>query len=332
MNGNRPKRIDSVTFFAEKQKPTSPVVASPGDVKFRRKWVLPTFLFLATCLSTFFVGCCQWSAERAIFSSIVGLEGDLTLIRRMILANWEQGIVFMLSLMAILTAHEMGHFVATLIYKIPASLPVFLPFPLSPLGTFGAVIAMQPNRANRREIFDVGIAGPLAGLVFALPLLLIGVYQLDLSSEPATGFGFESPLLVRWLMDWFAVNGRVEQEYVVWCNQLNPCFAAAWFGLIMTAINMFPIGQLDGGHTTYTLFGKAAHWIARGTLVLAIAFIVYQNTPTLAIMILLLLLIGPDHPPTTDDSIPLGGIRTVVGCFSLLIPIVCFPPLIFRMT
>ena len=117
-------------------------------------------------------------------------------------------------------------------------------------------------------------------------------------------------------MDWFAVNGRVEQEYVVWCNQLNPCFAAAWFGLIMTAINMFPIGQLDGGHTTYTLFGKAAHWIARGTLVLAIAFIVYQNTPTLAIMILLLLLIGPDHPPTTDDSIPLGGIRTVVGCFS----------------
>ena len=99
----------------------------------------------------------------------------------------------------------------------------------------------------------------------------------------------------------------------------------------MTAINMFPIGQLDGGHTTYTLFGKASYWIARGTLVLAIAFIVYLGTPTLAIMIFLLLLVGPDHPPTTDDTVRLGLVRQIIGISSLSIPILCFPPLIFRL-
>lgn len=325
-----PTRIDQNTFLLQvslDRRQPAPV----DEPRQRRRVVLPLILFFATCLSTFFVACCQWSPERAILTSISDVEGDLTLIRRMIMVNWQQGLTFMICLMSILLAHEMGHFVMTLVYRIPASFPVFLPFPLSPLGTFGAVIAMHANHANRREIFDVGIAGPLAGLVVTIPLLLIGVSRLDLSTAPDTGFGFESPLVVVWLMKLFAVPGAAEQGYVVWCNQLNPFYAAAWFGLIMTAINMFPIGQLDGGHTTYTLFGKAAHWIARGTLVAGIAFIVYLGTPTLAVMIVLLLLIGPDHPPTTDDNVPLGLPRIVIGLASLTIPVLCFPPMIFRL-
>lgn len=325
-----PERIDQNTFLQEYTALQSQIAHAPIVPK-RRRIFLPVVLFMATCISTFFVGSCQWSPERCILTSLTQVEGDLTLVRRMVMANWQQGLIFMTSLMTILLAHEMGHFVGTLIYKIPASLPFFLPFPLSPLGTFGAVIAMHPNKADRKAIFDVGIAGPIAGLFIAIPLLFIGVAGLDLTSDPSTGFGFESPLLVRWLMDWYAVPGAQEQEYVVWCNQLNPCFAAAWFGLIMTAINMFPIGQLDGGHTTYTLFGKTAHWIARGTLVLAIGFIVYLGTPTLAIMIFLLLMVGPDHPPTTDDNVKLGVFRYVLGITSLTIPILCFPPLIFRL-
>ena len=325
-----PQRIDQHTFLQEMTAIQSPEMVKPQEPR-GRKIVVPILLFLATCLSTFFVGCCQWSPERAVLTSMTQLEGDLTLVRRMVLVNWDQGLIFMTCLMSILMAHEMGHFIGTLIYRIPASLPYFLPFPISPLGTFGAVIAMHPNKADRKAIFDVGIAGPIAGLVIAIPLLFVGVAELDLSSNPSTGFGFESPLVVRWLMDWYAVPGAQEQEYVVWCNQLNPYFAAAWFGLIMTAINMFPIGQLDGGHTTYTLFGKAAHWIARATLAMGIAFIVYLGTPTLAIMIFLLLLVGPDHPPTTDDTVKLGPIRYAIGLVSLMIPILCFPPLIFRL-
>lgn len=326
-----PTRIDQNTFLqdavAQTVAPPQPVEAEPR----KRKLLLPILLFFATCLSTFFVACCQWSPERAILTSLMDVEGDLTLVRRMVLVNWDQGLIFMTCLMSILLAHEMGHFVGTLIYRIPASLPVFLPFPLSPLGTFGAVIAMQANKADRKGIFDVGIAGPIAGLVVAIPLLFIGTAQLDLSSDPSTGFGFESPLVVKWLMQWYDVPGAADQGYVVWCNQLNPYYAAAWFGLIMTAINMFPIGQLDGGHTTYTLFGKASYWIARATLVAGIGFIVYLGTPTLAIMIFLLLMVGPDHPPTTDDTVKLGVTRYVIGITSLTIPILCFPPLIFRL-
>ena len=331
MTEEGPTRIDQSTFLQEVTLEAEQLRSPPETGTFRRKKVLPILLFFATCLSTFFVGCCQWSPERAVMTSLMEFEGDLTLIRRMVLVNWEQGLTFMACLMGILLAHEMGHFIGTLIYRIPASFPIFLPFPLSPLGTFGAVIAMQANRADRRGIFDVGIAGPLAGLVVAIPLLFIGIQQLDLTSDPGTGFGFESPLLVRWLMQWYEIPGASGQEYVVWCNQLNPCFAAAWFGLIMTAINMFPIGQLDGGHTVYTLFGKSSFWIARGTLVLGIAFIVYLGTPTLAVMLVLLLLVGPDHPPTTDDTVELGWFRKMIGIGSLSIPFLCFPPLIFRL-
>lgn len=327
----RNNRIDVSTFLRLATENVSEEIPQNESGEYRRRIALPVVLFIATCLSTFFVACCQWSPDRVIMVSFSEIEADMTLVRRMIMANWVQGVTFTTCLMLILFAHEMGHFVGTIIYKIPASLPYFLPFPFSPLGTFGAVIAMQPGRANRKEIFDVGIAGPLAGLVVAIPILLIGVTQLDLTSHPSTGFGFESPMLIRWLMLWFEIKGAADQEYVVWCNQLNPFFMAAWFGLIMTAINMFPIGQLDGGHTTYALFGKAAHWIARATLVLAIAFITYLQTPTLAVMICLLLLIGPDHPETTDDSVELGWARKIIGYSSLAIPILCFPPLIFRM-
>lgn len=328
---HRRTRIDASTFLHLPSGNVNQENPQNEAVKHRRLIALPIALFIATCVSTFFVACCQWSPDRVLAVSFEEIEADLTLVRRMISANWLQGLTFTTCLMAILFAHEMGHFIGTIIYKIPASLPFFLPFPFSPLGTFGAVIAMQPGRANRKEIFDVGIAGPLAGLVVAIPILFIGVAQLDLSSHPSSGFGFESPMLVRWLMQWFDVKGAAEQEYVVWCNQLNPYYMAAWFGLIMTAINMFPIGQLDGGHTTYALFGKKAHWIARTMLVLAIAFITYMQTPTLAVMIGLLLLVGPDHPETTDDTIELGWTRKIIGYSSLMIPVLCFPPFIFRM-
>lgn len=328
---HRTTRIDASTFLHLASRNGSEENPQIEADEHRRRIALPIVLFIATCLSTFFVACCQWSPDRVMVVSFSEIEADLTLVRRMIIANWVQGLTFTTCLMSILFAHEMGHFVGTIIYKIPASLPFFLPFPFSPLGTFGAVITMQPGRANRKEIFDVGIGGPLAGLVVAIPILLIGVSQLDLTSNPSTGFGFESPIVVRWLMQWYEVKGAAEQEYVVWCNQLNPFFMAAWFGLIMTAINMFPIGQLDGGHTTYALFGKVAHWIARGMLVLAIAFITYMQTPTLAVMVGLLLLVGPDHPETTDDTVELGWTRKIIGYSSLTIPILCFPPFIFRM-
>ena len=251
-------------------------------------------------------------------------------LRLMVLENWDAGVIYMVAVLLILFVHEMGHFIATIIYKVPASLPFFLPFPINPIGTLGAVIGMQGFVADRKQIFDIGIAGPIAGLVIAVPVAWFGVAQLDLTAQPFGGIGFRLPLLMQWFAESSQVPGYSAGK-VVWLNQLNPLFVAGWVGMLITGLNMMPVGQLDGGHVTYTLFGKAAHGIAKLTLVFAIAFMVYHQSFVLVIMVVLLLLVGTDHPPTRNDHVKLGAFRWTLGVASLVIPILCFPPLVFKL-
>lgn len=289
--------------------------------------MLPIVLFLLTCVSTFVVGACQWDPNGVI--ETWSATGSLIPVRKSILANWDQGLIYMAAVLLILLLHEFGHFFMTLLYKIPASFPFFLPFPANPIGTMGAVIAMQGNAADRKEIFDIGIAGPLAGLVAAVPIAWYGMGQLDLTMPEQGWVAFRLPLLMQWFADYLQVPGYAAGS-VVWLSQLNPLFVAGWVGLLITGLNMMPIGQLDGGHVTYTLFGTAAHSIARATIVFAIAFMTYQGAPTFALMIVLLLLMGTDHPPTRDDSVALGPFRWILGVVSLAIPVLCFPPLVLK--
>src|SRR5262245_57657652 len=167
----------------------------------------------------------------------------------------------MVCVLAILFAHEMGHFLMTLWHGVPASYPYFIPFPLSPFGTMGAVISMDGVKANRREIFDIGLAGPLAGLVVAIPIMAIGITQLD-STEPGYGIGFGLPLLVTQWLSHLQPTGY-EGQTVVYASQMNPYFAAGWVGLMITGLNMMPVSQLDGGHVSYCLLGWVGHWLAR---------------------------------------------------------------------
>jgi membrane-associated protease RseP (regulator of RpoE activity) len=300
----------------------------PGDFGVwpvrKRKVVLPSVLFVLTCLSTFWVGVAKWNPVAALSPL------DTMALREMVVANWQMGVTYMVAVLLILFLHEMGHFVATLIYKVPASYPFFLPFPLNPIGTLGAVIGMQGYIADRKQIFDIGIAGPIAGLVAAVPIAWFGVSQLDLTGQPYGGLGFRLPLVMQWFAQMSDVPGY-SPENVVWLNQLNPLFVAGWVGMLITGLNMMPVGQLDGGHVTFTLFGKTAHLIARLTLVFAIAFMVYYQSVVLIVMVILLLFMGTDHPPTRNDSVKLGAFRWVLGLVSLAIPVLCFPPLIFKM-
>ncbi len=293
----------------------------------KRRYKIPLILLFLTSVSTFFVAALQWSPVDVL--GICAQEMSLESVRRMMYANWGQGLIYMVCVIAILLAHELGHFIATIYYRIPASLPIFLPFPVNPLGTFGAVIAMQGGVADRKQTFDVGIAGPLAGLVVAVPIMILGVTQLDLSVRPTSVFFVDIPIGMKWLIEAFAVPGY-DHSRGISLNQLNPCFAAGWVGMLVTGMNMFPIGQLDGGHVTYTLFGKAAHWIARGTLAVAIAFMVYHDSLMMVLMVFLLLLVGTDHPETSNDKVKLGPFRTALGLASLSIPFLCFPPYVFR--
>lgn len=295
----------------------------PGNLWRRAKW--PAVLFLATCLSTAWVGATLWQPLRAL--TLVSIEGSIGL-RQLLLENWQTGLAYMLCVIGVLLLHEMGHYIATLIYRVPATLPIFLPFPFNPIGTLGAVIAMQGQDADRKQIFDIGIAGPLAGLVLAVPLAVHGVSQLELTMPPGGELGLRSPLLLDWLIRWYEVPGYHGQS--VWLSQLNPSFAAAWVGLLITGLNMMPIGQFDGGHVTYTLFGKFAYPIADAVVVLAVAFMVYWQSYFLVLMLVLLLIVGTRHPPTRDDRVPLGPVRWGLGLASLVIPVLCFPPLVFE--
>ena len=301
------------------------MVRRPGP---KRNIKLPVILFLLTCLSTFWVGITDWRPTVPLQE--MNLDLFLNYLRVSILENWQQGLLYMACLLLILLLHEFGHFFTTIFYRVPATAPIFLPFPFNPIGTLGAVIGMQGTQANRKQIFDIGIAGPLAGLVAAVPLAYLGVCQLDLTIPPRGGIGFRLPLLMQWMISTTGVEGYQAVEPIVWINQLNPCFAAAWVGLLITGLNMMPVGQLDGGHIVYTLFGKSSRWIAEAAIVLAIAFMVYHQHYILIVMVALVLIMGTQHPPTADDTVKLGPYRWAIGVASLAIPVLCFPPLIFK--
>lgn len=292
----------------------------------KRRKLIPFILFLLTCLSTFWVGITAWQPLPAL--QVAASQGDTIYLRQLAIAHWSDGLIYMTCVLAILLCHELGHFVMTIIYRVPATVPIFLPFPFNPIGTLGAVIGMKGIAGNRKQIFDIGIAGPLAGLVVAVPIALIGVAQLDLSAPPQGGLGLRMPLAFDWLIRWFGVAGYVGQP--IWLNQLNPYFAAAWVGFFVTGLNMIPVGQLDGGHITYTLFGRYARFLAQAILVAAIAAMVYFRSYVLIVMVALLLVIGTGHPPTRDEVSPMGWTRCVLGFISLVIPILCFPPMVFE--
>ena len=300
----------------------------------RRRIRLPIILFVLTCMSTFFTGVTNWQPIHFWIQEIsqTDLHQSLAMTcRRVVIRNWDQGLVYMGCVLAIMFAHEMGHLLATVRYRIPASLPYFIPLPIAPLGTMGAVIGMDGLRANRRELFDIGLAGPLAGLMVAIPVLWIGILQLDLTQPETGNLMLDMPIVVRLLLNYLQPSGYVDAGHgwvgqTVAIGQVNPYFMAGWVGLLITGLNMLPISQLDGGHVIYTLFGKRAHWIARVFLLVAILFIVFAAAHIWFLMVLIIVLIGTDHPPTSNDQMNLGPARFVVGLASLLIPLLCFPP------
>jgi membrane-associated protease RseP (regulator of RpoE activity) len=234
-----------------------------------------------------------------------------------IAAHWPRGLAYAAAVMAVLSAHEAGHFIAARLHGIPATLPFFIPVPVLLTGTLGAVIGMEGARANRRQLFDIAVAGPLAGLVLAVPLLAVGL----LAGGPDGDNPFAMPPLARW------VQGLVRPDLPATAAvPPNALFMAGWVGLLVTGLNMLPLSQLDGGHICRAVFGRAGNWVARGVLLSAIAAVVIAGRYNWVVMLVLVTLMGVDHPPINDDGRPLGRIRTALGLATLLIPILTFMP------
>ncbi len=283
----------------------------PQQKRIRRRWKLPLVLFVLTCLSTFWAG----AAGEYVLEIFQGLPA----IARVLSVHWQDGLVYMATVLAILAAHEMGHFVLTLRHSIAASYPLFIPMPLTPIGTMGAVIAMQGSQADRKQLFDIGIAGPLAGLVVAVPVVCYGILHAPEKLAP-TVVTYHNPLGMQLLIAW------LRPEVGPYGVQMTPLLMAGWVGLLVTGLNMLPVSQLDGGHVAYALLGRRAHVVARVLVGLAVIYVVVAGNYGWILMILLVMLIGVTHPPTRDDSVPLGRARQVIGYASLVIPILCFPP------
>jgi len=283
----------------------------------RRRLALPLVLFVTTCLSTFWVGSAKWRPQSYSISDIPNV----------VAVNWQEGLTYMGAVLAILLTHEMGHFLQTVRYGIPASYPLCIPVPFTPIGTMGAVISMDGMRANRKQIFDIGLAGPLAGLVVAAPILYLGVKHLDLKTAAAPGeMQLYNPVIVRWMIQWVHPEW-VDRAAWVSVSQLNPFFMAGWVGMLITGLNMLPVSQLDGGHTIYGLFGRDAYKIARAFIIVAIVYMILylEQAAIWTPMLILVILLGIHHPPTADDSVELDDFRWILGVASMAIPVLCFP-------
>jgi membrane-associated protease RseP (regulator of RpoE activity) len=293
-----------------------PVVLDVDDGGYpqgHRKVLVPILLFLATCLSTFTLGAieCHHHARG-------------TPLLACLLEGWTSGVQYMAAVMAILLAHEMGHFFQAVRHGIPASLPFFIPAPIPPIGTMGAVMGMQGSRADRRQLFDIGITGPLAGLALAIPIAAFGISSADVVAPipHAEALVLQDPLVFKPFIHW--LHPTIPPGHDL---ELNPLLLAGWVGMLITGLNMMPISQLDGGHVAYALLGRRAHLLARLVLLSAVVFVLMSGQYGWSVMLALVVYIGPNHPPTADDDAPLGWGRRLVGLASLAIPILCFVPI-----
>lgn len=273
------------------------------DKKIRRMYSWSVILFFAACASTWYIG----------GQSPTGFDNTA-------------GMTYSAAVMGILLAHELGHYLQALRYGVPASPPMFIPMPLPPLGTMGAVILQGSGFANRKVLFDIAISGPLAGLMIALPVAWWGLQSSTVMTiAPTQGaLIFGDPLILEWMYELRHGPLAPNQEVV-----LNPLLHAGWVGIFITAVNLVPIGQLDGGHILYTLIGRKAHWVAYGIVAGAVSWMVATKNPTFMLMILLLCGFGLRHPPSSDDTVPIGKFRTALAWLTLAFVPIGFTPVPF---
>jgi membrane-associated protease RseP (regulator of RpoE activity) len=279
---------------------------------------LHILLLVLTIASTTLVGAGHYASFLDDFSGgrIPAIPFAALLVRGL----WYSGTI-----LAILGCHELGHYFACRYYDVDASLPFFIPVPFLLTGTMGAFIRIREPIPQKHMLFDIGIAGPLAGFAVAVPALFIGMAMSHVARVPAgfTGVELGEPLLFKlaaWLL-W----GAQPDGYSL---NMHPIAFAAWFGMLATALNLFPIGQLDGGHISYAVLGRRSTYVtfimlgvAVGLAYFAASWIVWT-----VLMIAMLFMFGPRHPRVFDEHVPLDRTRLILALVALAIFIVCFTP------
>lgn len=306
-----------------------------------REWIKHSLLFLLTFITTTFAGIVIAAPEANVPEpSTSGILGYVLYVpeyyRRIVAELLQQamvnpgllksGIVFSVALLTILTAHEMGHYLACRYYGVRATLPFFIPAPpLFLAGTFGAFIKMKSPIPSRRALFDIGLAGPLAGFVALLPVTMVALLTLQTGPPPAASgvIIFNDPLLFQGVA---ALTGINLVDALP-----NPFYMAAWIGLLVTSLNLMPVGQLDGGHGTFAVFGQLAHkTIGRlafiTVAVMSVLGFIWHGSPSGFLYTVLLAVMLRVRHPAPEEMEPLGRGRTIVAVITLIVFALSFVP------
>jgi len=331
-------------FLDDGEQQVIQVVASPSKQRPSNPYINLIF-FLLTLISMLIAGV-LYGYEGPEPQGLGGLAG-------LLLGNLSIGIPFAASLLAILLAHEFGHYLAARYHKTAVTLPYFLPFPLSPFGTLGAFIQLKEPPRNKRVLFDIGIAGPLAGLVVAIPILLLGlslseVNQLPIFLRPGEAYSLEGNSIL-YLLAKYLVHGLLLPAPVTFAGLsplgywlsffftgqpfplgatdviLHPIAWAGWAGLLVTALNLIPAGQLDGGHVLYSLLGRSVRLVLPFVLAgLAVLGFFWSGW---WLWVFLILLMGGSHAQPLDQITKLDRRRMALAIFGIILFILVFTPI-----
>lgn len=304
---------DVVVFAANTPRP-----------KFQHRWRRHIILFVLTLITTTL-------RERAFVAVLAPILSILngSLINPFAGYSWAEladGLWYSIPLLTILSAHEFGHYFACRYYDVDATLPYYLPAPMPLTGTFGAVIRIREAFPSKRALFDIGVAGPIAGFVVLIPFLIWGMSLSRVGVVPTDRetYYFGEPLLWKGL-EWLHF-GRIPDGSDVF---LHPMGFAAWWGMLATALNLLPFGQLDGGHVMYAAIGPRASRISGMTL-LGVILLTMRSASWFSMALMLAAMayfFGFRHPRIVDEHEPLDPRRRLVALVALVIFILSFTPI-----
>ncbi|MDX9952668.1 MAG: site-2 protease family protein [Anaerolineae bacterium] len=284
------------------------------DRRTGKPWV-NALLFILTALSVMYIGALQQGAD--------------------IKADWRTlalGLPHAATLLSILTVHEFSHYLAARRYGAPVSLPYFAPIPVPPLGTMGAVIVQKSPLLNRKAVFDLGVSGPLGGLIVAIPLLILGLLLSKVEPLPVgVSYTMEGNSIFYYFIKWVIFGQSLPSGGVD--VMLHPIAFAAWAGLLVTGLNLLPVGQYDGGHIAYAMWGPKAWLVARGVVVAMFvwaAILLFTGNSigtTWALLGALGFTMGARHPAPLDDVTPLDSTRKYIGWAVIVLLILILVPI-----
>ena len=285
--------------------------------KFQSRLWLHLLLLALTIVSTTLVGALHYASFLEEFST------------HRVTFDWAlaaHGFWYSCTLLGILGAHEMGHYLLCRYYNVDATLPYFIPAPILLTGTLGAVIKIREMFPTRTILFDIGVAGPIAGFVMLVPVLFWGVALSHVVPDPhiQQGLEFGEPLLFRavsWLIFGPIPNGQTLNAH--------PMVFAAWFGMLATALNLLPFGQMDGGHLTHATLQRHSTIISTVTGLGTAVMCLFSRSwlATTIVMLVMLFVVGPRHPRVLDENEPLAPGRIAIAVFALVMLILCFTPI-----